>query len=65
VNLGPGGPGFAQKMAKLHKKLLQKVENLHYGQIPCLANATLPAKRSIAEALFEAWKWQGDPEVLN
>lgn len=65
MNLGPGGPGFAQKIAKLHKKLLQKMENLHYGPIPSLANATIPARRSIAEALFNAWKLQGDPEVLK
>lgn len=64
VNLGPGGPGFAPKVAKLHRRMLAKVESLNGGALPALANGSLPERRPIAEALFQAWKLFNDPQAL-
>jgi hypothetical protein len=61
--MGPGGPGFATKVAKLHRKTLQKVENWHGGKHPILAQAQMPQRQSIAEALYHAWRLFGDPKV--
>lgn len=68
VNIGQvGGPGTAQQAAKLHRKMLDKVDSLHGGQLPSLVNAHLAENKSrvnLARALYQAWKMVGDPDAV-
>lgn len=64
VNFGPGGVGFAPKVTKLHKKMIEKVENLHGCTPNAMSEAALPKAKKIAEALFQAWKVFGDAKAI-
>lgn len=68
VNIGQvGGPGCATAMTKLHKKMLEKAENLLGGPLASLATATQPEnrpRRGMAETLYHAWKLFNDPKAV-
>lgn len=64
VNFGPGGVGFAPKVSKFHKKMIEKVENLHGCTPQSMSEAALPKGQKIAEALFQAWKLFGDAKAI-
>jgi glutathione synthase len=68
VNIGQvGGPGSAQQAAKVHRKMLEKVDNMHRGELPILANAQLAENRSrqkMALAIYQCWKLFGDPKAV-
>ncbi|KAF7637754.1 Glutathione synthetase [Meloidogyne graminicola] len=68
VNIGQvGGPGCATLMSKLHKKMIQKVENLRYGPLTSTVNGKLPEnypRKGMAETMFQAWKLFGDKDAV-
>ena len=68
VNIGQvGGPGSAQQVAKVHRKMLEKVDNLHGGELPVLAGAQPAENRSrqrMAQAIYQGWKLFGDPKAV-
>src|SRR4051794_31226231 len=68
VNIGQvGGPGCATAMRKLHKRMVEKAENLHYGKFPSLVNAKMPenkSRRGMAETMLAAWKLFGDEKAV-
>lgn len=59
VNPGQiGGPGSATQVAKLHAKMLDKLEILQGRKLPVLAKAQMPKNRprhEIAQTIYEAW----------
>ena len=68
VNIGQvGGPGCATLMSKLHKRMIEKVGNLRYGQpLSSTVNGKLPEncpRKGMAEAMLHAWKLFGDKNV--
>ncbi|KAF7631150.1 Glutathione synthetase [Meloidogyne graminicola] len=64
INMGPGGVGFAPKISKLHRKMLDKVESLQGCSLTSMSEAAIPQGQKIAEALFQAWKLFGDPKAI-
>lgn len=69
VNIGQvGGPGCATLMSKLHKKMMEKVENLRYGQtLSSAINGKLPEncpRKGMAETMLHAWKLFGDKNAV-
>jgi hypothetical protein len=54
-----GGPGLGQRMSKVHRQMLDKIELLQYGNLPTMANGKWTENKlsiKMSEAMLEAWK---------